>query len=105
MVKTPESKVFLEIPNVHGGFKRMRLRYFWKRTIEILRIQIMIVPTKIKTITTDDFFNVNGEWDHASKVEMKLQITIRRYGSAISTEGKQGVEHKPWTFVDELIIE
>jgi hexosaminidase len=56
-------------------------------------------PKKI-SFKIDDF--VKNEEGYELKVE-KNNITIPGYG--IIPEGKQGVGHKSWTFIDELIIE
>ena len=51
-------------------------------------------------------FNLNISQFYPEDKNLKateLKIIIPSYG--IIPEGKQGAGHKPWTFIDEIIIE
>ena len=88
------------IEGVYGNNKRYGDKEWLGSSGEDIEITIKFdSPTNIKTITTQ-FFNVNGQWDHPPK-EMNLQLKLED-GSAISTRKKID---KPWTFIDEFIIE
>jgi len=66
------------------------------------------ISTRKKTERTDSLlvdFSVNISQFHLEDKNLKatkLKITIPSYG--IIPEGKQGTGHKPWTFIDEIII-
>ncbi len=46
---------------------------------------------------------VNYSYELKSTAVKKLDIIVKNYGTI--PEGKQGAGHKPWTFIDEIIIE